>query len=107
MAFNVGSAVVFSVQMLNASGVVTAPTTLSFQLREEIDGTELYWDLVPTTPTGQSAIAGSAGNYSVTFVARKPERLTGQWTGAGNSVNQANQQTYFVRHSGIAAIDHP
>lgn len=101
----IGGSTVFAVQFLNASGAVTAPTTVQLRLREELDGTELYWDLTPTTPAGANAIAGSGGNYTMTWVHRKAERISVQWTGAGNGVNQSNVQTVLVRHSPIAALE--
>lgn len=104
----IGDTSVFSVAFLNASGVAATPTTVKLWVREEIDGTEQYWDIVPTTPAGMNAIvAGATGVYTMTFVNRKTERLTGKWVGAGNSVNQSKEQTFLVRHSNIAEIDHP
>mgnify|MGYP001605977784 CR=1 FL=1 len=103
----VGDRTVFSVLFLNASGVAADPTTVQFRLREEIDGTELYWDIVPTTPTGMNAIdtSGATGIFTLSFVNRKTERLTGTWIGAGNGVNQTKTQTFFVRHSLIEALE--
>jgi hypothetical protein len=46
-----------------------------------------------------------AGTYALRYIARKPERHTGFWHGAGNSVDQTSQVTYFVRHNDIATID--
>lgn len=107
----IGDGVTFSKQFLNASGVAANPTTVQIRVREEIDGTEIYWDILPTTPSGFNAISVNPGAvtglYTLRFVARKLGRLTGYWVGAGNSVNQALVQTFFVRHSGIAAIDEP
>lgn len=114
MSYNLGDLVVFSQEFLNASGVDADPTVVTMYLREEIDGTELLWifNAVPVSgvdfPAGMNAmVKDSAGHYHVSYVARKPERLTAQFTGSGNSVNQSDVQTAFVRHSGVVALDHP
>ncbi len=100
---SIGDAVVFSCTFLNASGVAAAPTTTQLFVTEA-DGTELYWDKVPTTPAGMNALSGTT-TVTMTFVCRKPERLTGHWVGAGNGVNQTKQETFFVKHSTISSID--
>ena len=97
---------VFSCTFLNASGVATEPTTTKLFVREEIDGTELYWDKVPTTPSGMNALSGTT-TVTMTFVCRKAERLTGHWVGAGNGVNQTKVETFFVKHSSVQSIDPP
>lgn len=109
---HVGQAVTFAIVYTNSSDVETNPTSSRFFLREGVDGVELQWtyNAAPVEgthyPTGANPIVrGSAGNDSVEWVARKPERLTGFWHGAGNDVDQTAMVTYFVTHTGIAAID--
>lgn len=109
---HIGQAITYSIVFTNASGVETDPTSVRFFLREGVDGTELLWtyDAVPTLgthyPVGANPIERSgAGNFSLVWVTRKPERHTGFWHGAGNDVDQTAQTTYFVRHSELESID--
>jgi hypothetical protein len=109
---HIGEALVYSALFTNTSGSATDPTTIRFFLREGVDGTELQWtyngSAVEGThyPTGMNPITRSAaGTYALRYIARKPERHTGFWHGAGNSVDQTSQVTYFVRHNDIATID--
>lgn len=108
---HVGQALTFSQVFTNSSGVETDPTTVRFFLRESVDGVEQLWayNAAPVEgthyPTGANPIVRSgAGNFSVEWVTRKPERHTGFWHGAGNDVDQTSQVTYFVRHSEVESI---
>lgn len=109
---HIGQAITYSVVFTNSSGVETDPTTIRFFLREGVDGTELEWTYNAAAvegthyPVGANAVVrSSAGNFSVKWVSRKPERHVGFWSGAGNSVDQTSQTTYFVRHSDVELID--
>lgn len=109
---HIGQALTFSVVFTNTSGVETDPTTVEFLLRESVVGTESYWtyNASPTEgvhyPTGANPIVrASAGNYSVRWVTRQPERHVGFWEGSGNSTDQTSQTTSFVRHSDLEAVD--
>lgn len=109
---HVGQAATFSTVFTNTSGVETDPTSVRFFLREGVDGVEQLWtyNAAPVEgthyPTGANPVVrASAGNYSVKWVTRKPERHTGFWHGAGNSVDQTSQVTYFVRHAEVATVD--
>ncbi len=108
---HVGQAITYSIVYTNSSGVETNPTTSRFFLREGVDGTELQWtyDAAPVAgthyPVGANPIVrNGAGNDSVEWVTRKPERHTGFWHGAGNDVDQTSQVTYFVRHSEVESV---
>lgn len=112
MATYIGSTLTYTDTFLNASGVAADPTTVSFWLLEAIDGTTLEWSYAASPvagvnyPIGANPITKSAtGVYSLLWVARKAERHVGHWLGAGNSVNQADETTFKVRHSGIPALD--
>lgn len=106
----IGGLIVWSKVFADAAGAATDPDVVTFFLREEIGGTELEWTYttsgaITVTPTGQSAIVrDSAGTFHVNFVARKPERNTGWWRGAG-TIFQAAPLTVFVRHSLVQAVD--
>jgi hypothetical protein len=109
---HVGQALTFSIVFTNSSGVETDPTTVRFFLRESVDGVEQQWlyDAAPSQgahfPVGATAMETSGtGNYSVTWVTRKPERHVGFWHGAGNDVDQTSQTTYLVRHSDVESVD--
>ncbi len=110
---HIGQAVTFSVVFTHiTSGVETDPTVVEFWLRENVIGTESYWvynaSHVEGThyPTGGNPIVrATAGNYSVVWVTRNPERHVGFWEGSGNSADQASQTTVFVRHSDIEEVD--
>lgn len=108
---HIGQTLTFSVLFTDDDSIAADPTTVTFQLREGIDGTELEWtyNAIPVAgthyPTGMNPIEkDSTGNYSLAFVARKSERHTGFWRGTG-TVNQSSQTTAFVRHSDIEAVD--
>lgn len=107
----VGSQITFSETFLNSSGVATDPSTVTFRLREAVDGTELVWiySASPVSgvnyPVGASAMTKTGtGVYQVNWTARKPERLVGHWTGTGTVV-QSDEVAYFVSHSGVEAVD--
>jgi hypothetical protein len=110
---HIGQLLTFSVVFTNnTTGVATDPTTVSFFLREAIDGTELQWtyNAAPVEgthyPTGANPVVkDSTGTYHVAWVSRKAERHAGVWRGTGNSVNQASQTTAFVRHSDVVLVD--
>lgn len=111
MSIDLGTSHSFSVTFENSSGTATDPTSVRFLLREEVDGTELEWiySAAPVSgthyPTGMNPITKSGtGLYALSFVTRKPERHTGVWVGSG-TVFYAEQQTLFVRHSEVSAID--
>ena len=104
----------FTAHIATAAGTDTDPTTVKMFLREELDGTELEWtyNATPTEgthyPTGQNPVVkDSTGDYSVLFVARKPERITVFWkiTNATALVVTQNLSTAFVRHAGIALVE--
>ena len=110
---SIGSTLTFSVVFTDAEGGVANPDLVEFWLREEIDGTELQWTIngatgtAITTPTGMNALVrDSTGLFHLSFVARKPERQSGYWRGSG-TIFQASEDTAFVRHSAIGAIDSP
>lgn len=97
-----------------AAGTDTDPTTVKMFLREEVDGTELEWtfNASPTEgthyPTGLNPIVkDSTGDYSVLYVARKPERVTVFWkfTNTTLLVLTQNVSTLFVRHAGIDLVE--
>jgi hypothetical protein len=101
----------FIQKFVDSSGVDADPAFTEFWLREEIDGTELRWTYtlsgaVTTSPTGFTSVIvrDSAGDYHLDFNARKPERITGQWVGAG-TVLAFEPETVFVRHSLIVALE--
>lgn len=107
----VGSQLSFSVNFQNSSGTDTDPDAVTFWLREGIDGTELEWTYDAAAvegthyPTGMNPIVkDSTGDYSLAFVARKPERHTGVWIGSG-TIFQTTQVTAFVRHSPITDLE--
>lgn len=107
----VGSLITFSETFLNSSGVATDPSTVTFRLREGVDGTELLWTYSGSPvsgvnyPVGASAmVKASTGVYQVNWTARKPERLTGHWSGTGTVV-QADEITEFVSHSEVESVD--
>jgi len=107
-----GEALVYSELFTNTSGSATDPSTIRFFLREGIDGTELQWTYNASPvegthyPTGANPITRSAaGTYALRWIARKAERHTGFWHGAGNSVDQTSQVTYFVRHAEVQSVD--
>ena len=107
---NIGSTLTFSVTFTNAAGAAADPGLATFWLREEIDGTELQWSLVPpagaaVTPSGMKPIVrDSAGVFHLSFAARKPERHTGFCVSTG-TIFQSSEDVIFVRHSAIGAID--
>lgn len=110
---HVGSQITFSVTFTNSAGADADPTVVTFWLREEVDGTELQWTYNAAAvegthfPTGMNAIVkDSTGDYSLVFIARKPERHSGVWVGSG-TIFQTSTSTVLVRHSPIAAIDSP
>jgi hypothetical protein len=100
----------FTQTFTNASGTATDPASVVFWLREEIDGTELKWILTPPatvvlTPAGFSDISRtSTGIFTVAYTTRKPERVTGQWIGAGTVLTNP-PETLLVRHSIISGIE--
>lgn len=111
---SIGSTLSFAVKFLDSNGADADPTTVTFRLREEIDGTERLWtfNAAPTEgthyPTGTNPIVkDSTGDYSLAYVARKVERHTGFWKGVGSTPAQTKVQTFLVRHSGVADIDSP
>jgi hypothetical protein len=93
-----------------AAGALVDPASVVFWLREEVDGTELQWILTPPatavlTPAGFAAISRtSIGLFTVAYTTRKPERVTGQWIGAG-TVLVNPPETLLVRHSIISGIE--
>lgn len=106
----IGDQFVFTGHFENSSGADVDPTVVKLFLREELDGTELEWTYaaIPVAgtdyPVGQSAMAkDSTGDYSVTFITRKAERITALWRATGNSVATITQNvvTLLVRHAGI------
>jgi len=108
---SIGDTLTYSVLFENSSGTATDPTTVQFFLREGVDGTELSWtyNASPVAgthyPVGANPITKSAtGAYALAWVSRKPERHTGFWVGTG-TVYQAQQDTQFVRHSGVSATE--
>lgn len=110
---SIGSTLTFSVTFTNAAGAVANPDLVEFWLREEIDGTELQWTMNGatgasiSTPAGMNALVrDSTGVFHLSFVARKAERHSGYWRGSG-TIFQASEDTVFVRHSAIGAIDTP
>lgn len=107
----VGSKITWAVKFTDGAGADADPDEVRFLLREGIDGTELEWiyAAVPVEgthyPTGMDPIAkDSAGDYSLPFIARKPERHTGFWLGSG-TVDQTTQNTVFIRHSLLEAME--
>lgn len=111
---NLGAPISFTAHFEDSAGADADPTTVKFFLREEVDGTELEWEYNASAvegthyPTGQNAmVKGSTGDYSVAFVARKPERLTAFWKGVGGSfvTTTTNLSTVFIRHSEIALVE--
>ena len=113
MSVALGSSYSFTFHVENAAGADADPTAVYFWLREAIDGTELQWtfNAVPVSgthyPVGMNPIVkDSVGDYSLVFVTRKPERHVGFWQGVG-SVYYTDQQTLFVRHADVVAVDHP
>lgn len=107
----VGSQLTFSVNFQNSSDADADPDTVTFWLREGIDGTELEWTYNASAvegthyPTGMNPIVkDSTGDYSLAFIARKPERHSGVWVGSG-TIFQTTQVTAFVRHSAIDALE--
>lgn len=108
---SIGSKIAWAVKFTNGAGADADPASVRFLLREEVDGTELEWiySASPVAgthyPTGMSALVkDSTGDYSLAFVARKPERHTGVWLGSG-TVDQTTQNTVFVRHSLFEAME--
>jgi hypothetical protein len=113
MSIALGTSYSFTFHVENAAGTDADPTTVYFWLREHIDGTELQWTYNASPVSGTHYPAGmnpivkdSTGDYSLVFVTRKPERHTGFWQGVG-SVYYTYQQTLFVRHADVDAVDHP
>lgn len=111
MSIDLGTSYPFAVTFENSAGAATDPSSVRFLLREEVDGTELEWiyNMSPVAgthyPVGMNPITRTgAGLFALSFVTRKPERHTGYWLGAG-TVFYAEQQTVFVRHSEVSAID--
>ncbi len=109
----IGGLIVWSKVFTDAAGAATDPAVVHFWLREEVDGTELEWTYttigaVTTSPAGFTSVIvrASAGTFSLSEPARKPERLTGWWQGVG-TIFQSAPLTVLVRHSPIAAIDPP
>ena len=107
----VGELVTFVQKFTTTAGVDDDPAFVELWVREEIDGTELRWTYttsgaVTTSPTGFSSVIvrDSAGDFHLDFNARKPERLTAQWTGVG-TVLVYLPETVFVRHSLIVALE--
>lgn len=107
----IGELYVFTQKFTTAAGVDADPTLVEFWLREGIDGTELQWTMTGatgvavTTPTGMNALVkDSVGDFHLNFNARKPERISAQWVGAG-TVLVFPPETVFVRHSSIAALE--
>ena len=108
----VGQNIYFSTIFTDSDSIAADPTTVRFFLRQSVDGTELQWvyNVAPVAgthyPVGAAALQrDSQGNYSVRWVALKPERHTGFWSGAGNDVDQTSQTTVLVRHSDIAGVE--
>lgn len=111
MSIFVGSEVVFAAHFVDGAGADADPDLVRFFLREGVDATELEWiyNAAPVEgthyPTGMEPIVrDSAGDYSLPWITRKPERHTGFWVGSG-TVDQAIPVTVFVRHTPIAALD--
>jgi hypothetical protein len=107
----IGSLIVFTKKFINAAGADADPALVEFWLREEVDGAELQWTKVGgvggavVTPGGMNPIVFvDTGDYSLSFVTRKPERITGFWRGAG-TIFDAAVSTVLVRHSLIVAVD--
>lgn len=107
----VGELKVFTQKFTTSAGVDADPTLVEFWLREEIDGMELQWTMTGatgvavTTPAGMNPLVkDSVGDFHLNFSARKPERITGQWVGAG-TVSVFPPETVFVRHSLITALE--
>ena len=107
----VGQDITFATVFTNSSDVEADPATVRFLLREGVDGTELEWlyNAAPVAgthyPVGANAmVKGSTGNYHVLWLARKAERHTGFWQGAG-TINQTSQTTVFVRHTDVVIVD--
>lgn len=110
----IGSTLPFSVKFTDSAGADDDPTTVTFRLREDIDGTERLWtyDASPVEgthyPAGTNPIVrDSEGDYSLQYVARKVERHTGFWKGTGSAPDQTKVQTFLVRYSGVVDIDSP
>jgi hypothetical protein len=113
MSVAVGTSYTFTFHVENAAGADADPTAVYFWLRENIDGTELQWtfNASPTEgthyPVGMNPIVkDSTGDYSLVWVTRKPERNTGFWQGVG-SVFYTRQETLFVRHTDVEAVESP
>lgn len=113
MSVALGTSYTFTFHVEDSSGADADPTAVYFWLREWIDGTELQWtfNAAPTEgthyPVGMNPIVkDSAGDYSLIYVTRKPERNTGFWQGIG-SVYYTKPETLFVRHSEIEAVENP
>ena len=111
MSLEIGEIKSFVQKFTTAAGVDADPAVVRFWLREHIDGTELEWSYttsgaVVTSPTGFTSVIvrDSAGDFHLDFNARKPERITGQWTGLGTVIVHP-PETVFVRHSAIAALE--
>jgi len=107
----IGSGLTFEVEFTNDAGAAADPTTITFYLREHIDGTELTWiyNASPVEgthyPTGFDAmVRDSLGNFHVDWTARKAERHIGFWLGAG-AVSQTAQSTVFVSHTEIELVE--
>jgi hypothetical protein len=101
----------FTQKFTTSAGVDADPVVVDFWLREEVDGTELQWSVtgatgaVLLTPAGFSAmVKDSVGDFHVDYTTRKPERVTGQWIGAG-TVLVNPPETLLVRHSLISGIE--
>lgn len=113
MSVALGSSYTYTFHVENSSGADADPATVRFWLREQIDGTELQWtfNAVPVSgthyPVGMNPIVkDSVGDYSLVWVTRKPERNTGFWQGIG-TVDYSTQETLFVRHAEVEAVENP
>ena len=114
MSYKLGDHISFTGHFEDSTGADVDPTTVKFYLREEVDGTELEWtyNVTPVSgtdyPAGQNAVAkDSTGDYSVLYVARKPERLTAYWKPTKSTLTTTTQNlsTVFVRHAGINLVE--
>lgn len=111
---NIGDQTSFTAHFATITGTDTDPTTVKFFLREELDGTELEWTYAGSPvqgtdyPTGMNPVVkDSAGDYSVLYICRKAERVTGifKYTNTALLVLTQNQKTVFVRHAGVALVE--
>lgn len=112
MSYFVGSTLTFA-KVFDVGGTPTDPTSIRLIVREELDGTELEFihNASPVAgthyPVGMNPITrNSAGNFDLDFVARKPGRHVGFWLGTG-TVNDSTQETFFIRHTDVQAIENP